>query len=146
MISGKKLKQIRLFRKLTQKELAIMSGLTDAAIRNYELGNRSPNKEQLRKIADALNCDISALIDHEPNSIFEIMHIIFDYEKEMKFRPLAGNGEPTALLSHNPHFDDFLVEWDEMRKKHYNGEITDEEFEDWKLSFPKKSRFLKKNR
>ena len=110
MISGKKLKQIRLFRKLTQKELAIMSGLTDAAIRNYELGNRSPNKEQLRKIADALNCDISALIDHEPNSIFEIMHIIFDYEKEMKFRPLAGNGEPTALLSHNSHFDDFLIE------------------------------------
>ena len=146
MISGKKLKQIRLFRKLTQKELDIMFGLTDAAIRNYELENRSPNKEQLRKIADALNCDISALIDHELNSIFEIMHIIFDYEKEMKFRPLAGNGEPTALLSHNTHFDDFLVEWDEMRKKHYNGEISDEELEDWKLSFPKKSRFLEKNR
>ena len=109
MISGKKLKQIRLFQKLTQKELAIMSGLTDAAIRNYELGNRSSNNEQLRKIADALNCDISALIDHEPNSIFEIMHIIFDYEKKMKFRPLVGNGEPTALLSHNPHFDDFLL-------------------------------------
>ena len=51
MISGKKLKQIRLFRKLTQKEFAIMPGLTDAAIRNYELGNRSPNIEQLRKIA-----------------------------------------------------------------------------------------------
>ena len=115
MISGKKLKQIRLFRKLTQKELAIMSGLTDAAIRNYELGNRSPNIEQLRKIADALNCDISALIDHEPNSIFEIMHIIFDYEKEMK-SSLARNDEPAALLSHNPHFDDFLVEWDEMRR------------------------------
>lgn len=48
MISGKKLKQIRLFRKLTQKELAIMSGLTDAEIRNYELGNRSPNIEQLK--------------------------------------------------------------------------------------------------
>ena len=141
MISGKKLKQIRLFRKLTQKELAIMSGLTDAAIRNYELGNRSPNKEQLRKIADALNCDISALIDHEPNSIFEIMHIIFDYEKEMNFRPLAGNGKPTALLSHNPHFDDFLVEWDEMRKKHYNGEITDEEFKDWKLCSLKNQDF-----
>ena len=28
-----------------------MPGLTDAAIRNYELGNRSPNIEQLRKIA-----------------------------------------------------------------------------------------------
>ena len=30
-----------------------------------------------------------------------------------------------------------------MRKKHYNDEITDEEFEDWKANYPKKSRFLK---
>ena len=58
MISGKKLKQIRLFRKLTQKELAAMSGITDAAIRNYESENRSPNIRQLRKIANALECDI----------------------------------------------------------------------------------------
>lgn len=43
------------------------------------------------------------------------MHIIFDYEKDMKFRPLACDGE-----------------------------ISDEELEDWKLSYPKKSRSLKK--
>jgi len=143
MISGKKLKQIRLFRKLTQKELAIMSGLTDAAIRNYELGNRSPTKEQMQKIAQALDCDISALTYHEPNSIHEFIHIVFDYEKEMKLRPLI-DGATSALLSHDMNFNDFLVAWDEMRKKHYNGEITDEEFEDWKLSYPKKSRFLRK--
>ena len=142
MISGEKLKKLRLMRNLTQKELAIKSGLTDAAIRNYELGNRSPSKEQLQKISEALDCDISALINHEPNSIFEIMHIIFDYEKEMKLRPLIDESS-SALLSHDMNFNDFLVEWDEMRKKHYNDEITDEEFEDWKLSYPKKSRFLR---
>ena len=49
MISGKKLKQIRLFRKLTQKELAIMSGLTDAAIRNYELGIDLQQKNKCKK-------------------------------------------------------------------------------------------------
>ena len=92
-----------------------MSRLTNATIRNYELRSRSQNKEQLRKISDAFNCDISALIDNEQNSIFEIMHIIFDYEKEMK-SSIARNDEPAALLSHNPHFDDFLVEWDEMRR------------------------------
>ncbi|EFM40181.1 hypothetical protein HMPREF0379_0039 [[Eubacterium] yurii subsp. margaretiae ATCC 43715] len=48
------------------------------------------------------------------------MHIIFDYEKEMKFLPLAGNSYSATLLSHTPHFDEFLVEWDEMREKHYN--------------------------
>ncbi|MFD3050500.1 transcriptional regulator, partial [Streptococcus agalactiae] len=107
------------------------------------LGNRSPSKEQLQKISEALDCDISALINHEPNSIFEIMHIIFDYEKDMKFRPLADDGEITGLLSNDVDFNNFLIEWNEMRKKHYNDEITDEDFEDWKLSYPKKSRFLK---
>lgn len=145
MISGQKLKKLRLLRDLTQKELAIKAGLTDAAIRNYELGNRSPTKEQMQKIAQALDCDISALTDHEPNSIHEFIHIVFDYEKEMKLRPLI-DGAASALLSHDMNFNDFLVEWDEMRKKHYNGEITDEEFEDWKLSYPKKSRFLRRGK
>ncbi len=103
-----------------------------------------PSKEQLQKISEVLDCDISALIDHEPNSIFEIMHIIFDYAKDMKFRPLADDGEMTGLLSNDVDFNNFLIEWNEMRKKHYNDEITDEEFEDWKLSFPKKSKQLRK--
>ena len=79
IISAKILKWFRLFRKLTQEELAIMSGLTDTAIRIYKLENRSPNIEQLRKISNALNCDISALTDHEPNSIYEFIHIVFNY-------------------------------------------------------------------
>ena len=86
------------------------------------------------------------MIDHEPNSIFEIMHIIFDYEKDMKFRPSTGDGEITGLLSNDVDFNNFLIEWNEMRKKHYNDELTDEEFEDWKLSYPKKSRFLKRSK
>ena len=67
------------------------------------------------------------------------MHI----EKDMKFRPLADDGEITGLLSNNADFNNFLIEWNDMRKKHYNDEITDEEFEDWKLSYPKKSKSLK---
>ena len=86
------------------------------------------------------------IINHEPNSIFEIMHIIFDYEKDMKFRPSTGDGEITGLLSNDVDFNNFLIEWNEMRKKHYNDELTDEEFEDWKLSYPKKSRFLKRSK
>mgnify|MGYP001164612633 FL=1 len=142
MISGSKLKELRLLRGLTQKELAIKSELTDAAIRNYELGNRSPSREQMRKIANALECDISALIDHDPVSSFEIFQIIFDYEEFIKLRPLIEEGTQ-ALMSQDINFNDFLVEWDEMRKKHYNEEITDDEFRDWKWSYHKKSRLKK---
>ena len=61
----------------------------------------------------------------------------------MKFSPLAGGGKITGLLSNDLRFNNFLIKWNEMRKKHYNDEITDKAFEDWKLSYPKKSRFLK---
>ena len=64
------------------------------------------------------------------------MYIIFDYEKDIKFRPSAGDGEITGLLSNDVDFNNFLIEWNEMRKKHYNDEITDEEFEDWKVNYP----------
>ena len=47
----------------------------------------------------------------------------------MKLRPLI-DGATSALLSHDMNFNDFLIEWDEMRKRHYNDEISDEEFED----------------
>lgn len=116
--------------------------MTDAIIRNYELGNRFPTKEQMQKIAQVLDCDMSALTDHESNSIHEFIHIIFDYKKEMKLMPLIYEST-NSLLSHDMNFNNFLVEWDEMRKKHYDNEITDEELEDWKLSYPKKSRFLR---
>ena len=43
------------------------------------------------------------------------MHIIFDYEKDMKFRPSAGDGEITGLLSNDIDFNNFLIEWNEMR-------------------------------
>lgn len=142
MISGEKLKKLRLLRELTQKELAIKSDLTDSAIRNYELGYRSPNKKQLIKIAEALECDVSALIDHTPISIFEFMQILFDYEDNLKIRPLIEEST-IGLISHDENFNDFLIEWDEMKKKHYNGEISDDEYEDWKLSYPKKSRLKK---
>lgn len=131
-ISGKKLRRLRLLRNFTQKELAVKSGITDAAIRNYELGNRSPNKEQLIKIAEALNCDTSALLDYGSSS--KIIQILFDYEKDIKLIPaIDANG--AKLISANPAFICFILEWSEMREKHYNGEITDEEFEDWKLSY-----------
>jgi len=142
MISSEKLKKLRLLRELTQKELAIKSDLTDSAIRNYELGYRSPNKDQLIKIADALDCDVSALIDYSPISNFQFMQMLFDYEDVLKIRPLIEDST-RGLISHDMDFNDFLLEWDEMRRKHYNGEISDEEFDDWKLSYPKKSRFRK---
>ena len=39
MTVGEKIRKFRIDQGYTQKELAIMSGLSESAIRNYELGN-----------------------------------------------------------------------------------------------------------
>ncbi len=144
MISGKKLRELRLLRNLTQKELAIKSRLSDAAIRNYELGNRSPTKEQLDTIAMALCCDPSAITDHSIINNLDFYQILFELESTLKLRPYIEESGLSTLMSSNPEFHDFLIEWDEMRKKHYDNQITEEEFRDWKLSYPKKSRFMRR--
>ena len=79
---------------------------------NLEIDSQQKNKY---KNSVGIDCDISTLIDHEPNSIHDFIHIIFDYEKEMQLRLLIDKST-NALLSHDMNFNDFLVEWDEMRK------------------------------
>ncbi len=48
MNTGKKIKLIRTFRGLTQKELGEACGIHEVAIRKYELGKNIPKPEQLR--------------------------------------------------------------------------------------------------
>ena len=62
--------------------------------------------------------------------------------KNIKLKPKI-NDIISSLLSHDMKFNNFLVEWDEV-KKHYNAKIIDEEFEDWKLFYPKKIKILEK--
>ena len=65
MNTGKKIKLIRTFRGLTQKELGEACGIHEVAIRKYELGKNLPKPEQLRKIAEALNVNVNSLVEFD---------------------------------------------------------------------------------
>ena len=136
MISGKKLKELRLIRNLTQKELAIKSGISDAAIRNYELGNRSPTKQQLDKIASALNCDPGAITDHNLYTNIDFYQIIFDLETNFTLRPYRDESGMSFLMSNSPEFNDFLKEWTIRKEELKSGEITQDEYFEWKINWP----------
>jgi len=58
-----KIKQFRKSQKLTQLELATLSSLSRNTIINFESGKRSPKLVDLMKIANALNCKVSELVD-----------------------------------------------------------------------------------
>lgn len=55
---GEKIKEIRIERGLTQKELATRLSTTQQNLAQYESGKRKPKLETLDKIAQALNYDV----------------------------------------------------------------------------------------
>ena len=56
MPTGNKIKEFRIKKGLTQKELGNLCGMADSAIRRYENGKANPKMETLQKIATALRC------------------------------------------------------------------------------------------
>lgn len=62
MSLGDNLKNLRKSKKLTQKDLAMRSGITRESIGNYERGDRIPPADVLAKIADALDIPVTHIL------------------------------------------------------------------------------------
>ncbi|MBQ7885376.1 MAG: helix-turn-helix transcriptional regulator [Clostridia bacterium] len=75
MTTAQKIRVFRTKRRMTQKRLGELCGMTDSAIRRYEAGRFHAKYETLQKIAGALEADVKELLpDNEPD--FEIGSII----------------------------------------------------------------------
>ncbi|HFU4464097.1 TPA: XRE family transcriptional regulator [Streptococcus suis] len=73
---GQRIKDLRLSRNMTQKELAKRIGMGDTTIANYEKGFRSPKKDTLFDLADVFGVSIDDLFPQRtpttaPNSLIE---------------------------------------------------------------------------
>lgn len=71
MIIGKRLKDIRKLRQLTQNDLAKLAGITKSSICCYEKGRRTPTLDTLQKIADILSVDFTYLLGQESYIVAE---------------------------------------------------------------------------
>lgn len=59
---GKRLKELRINKKMTQEELGKKINVTKVSISGYENGNRSPDTETLQKIADTFGVTTDYLL------------------------------------------------------------------------------------
>jgi transcriptional regulator with XRE-family HTH domain len=60
---GKKLKDLRLRRAMSQRKLAEASGMSQRAIVDLETNRREPHPSTLRKLAEALGVEPSKLFE-----------------------------------------------------------------------------------
>lgn len=131
MNTGDKIRTIRTHRKLTQKELAKLSGVSEIAIRKYEANARTPQREQLSLIAQALEVSPNALLDDsilidELKTTGDIMLLISLIDKTVGlqfFGERDGQGrlnpqDMTFRITHDK-VNECIADWEQIRHSYY---------------------------
>lgn len=67
MSIGKNILKFRTDRGLTQKNFSNMCGFSQAALNLWENEKRKPKMEQIKKIADTFQCDVSDIMEYGSN-------------------------------------------------------------------------------
>ena len=132
---AKKIRSLRLFHSLTQKQLAQSIGVNEAAIRNYELQAAFPNQKHLDKMAKALNVRPECLRIYElgagdsvtANALFQIADVY-------GFTPCSRD-EYAHLSPQNDFMHTALMAWAERYEAFRQERITDNDYQLWKDCF-----------
>lgn len=128
---GRSIRTLRERRNLTQKELAELSGLSESSLRSYELGARYPKIDSITKIAKALGVPPESLDTCNIATELELLHALFRAEAQLGIFitccGLVGGGSEKMQEAMN--------EWFWMSFKLQDGEITEEEYQDWKDTY-----------
>lgn len=133
-----KIKKLREKRQLTQKQLAELSGISESAMRSYELGDRKPKKEVLERIAMALGVRSEYLSAPEFGPSMEFFYALLENDELYGYTITEINDRPAitgGLMAVGVTFDGFLGDWSKMKKKLDAKEITREEYENWKQTY-----------
>lgn len=127
---------IRFYRKrkhLTQAGLGEAAGLSEPAIRNYELGNRTPDRGQLEKISKALGVTPDSLVRYKIESAKDVLGVLFQLEDEFGLVPQEGGTLGIDPKSKNAQkFDAAIKAWSNARDELARGEMTEDDYRDWR--------------
>ena len=87
---GKKIKELRTKRNLSQQQLANLAFVTRKAIGNWENGQRTPDAEMTKRLADALGVDVLVLLEamhdrHRPSEGLRNIIIVENEPEILKF-------------------------------------------------------------
>lgn len=137
MTTGEKIRKYRLERGLSQKELGLRAGMSEPAVRNYELGNRIPSVKRLEALAGALGVSRFALSDPDLDTYIGVMHALFYLEDTYGLEPIERSGEIVLKFPiENSHYED-VRSWCKERQAFAEDKISREDYDEWRHTFPK---------
>jgi transcriptional regulator with XRE-family HTH domain len=141
--------RIRFFRNLhgmTQKYLGTVVGFpektADIRMAQYESGSRTPKEELTNELAELFGISASALNVPDIESYNGLMHTLFALEDLYGIKVSEINGEICLALDKDTGSNyitmfEIFSAWKEQAEKLKNGEISKEEYDNWRYNYPK---------
>lgn len=166
MTVGEKIKKIRTFRGLKQRDVGLALGFTEHTADNrmaqYETNYRVPKKEVLIKLAAILDVNPMNFIPEDEGNATEIMQTFFwleetSYGSINLFQLVRNDGQTNASDDTSVRYYDndtwpaiapvgiyfdygavntFMREWLVRQEEVRGGTITRDEYFEWKLNWP----------
>ena len=137
---GNKIKELRQRAGLTQRKLAQMSGLSESALRSYELGDRAPKEGIYERLAKALHVRPEYLTVPQFKNRYEFIYALLENEAMYGYKASFDSYERPVIAgddcsTHFAEMREFLDDWAKMRQKLENKAITEEGYIEWKRSY-----------
>ena len=145
MAIGERIRFLRNLRGMTQKYLGMKIGFTEktAEVRmaQYENGARTPKEKMVADFAHELDVRPQALTVPDIDTDIGLMHTLFTLE-DLRGLNVAEVDGVVCLRPGKHHkayagMSQMLSAWLEQAKKLEAGEITREEYDQWRYNYPK---------
>ena len=146
MAIGERIRFFRNLKGMTQKYLGVKLGFpektADIRMAQYESGSRTPKEELTNELAELFGISASALNVPDIESYNGLMHTLFALEDLYGIKVAEINGEVCLTLDKDTGgnyitmFEMFSA-WKDQAEKLKNGEISKEEYDNWRYNYPK---------
>ena len=144
MAIGERIRFLRNLHGATQKWLGIKLGFSEKTaetrVGQYEIGVRTPKDDMIKDIAKIFDVSPQAIKLPDIDNYNALLHTLFAIEDIYGLTINMLDDEFCLTLDReNPSYFpmyDMLRAWNKVARKYRNGEITKEEYDNWRYNYP----------
>lgn len=147
MAIGQRIKFFRNRKGLTQKQLGETLGFlgrtSDVRLAQYESEARVPKLDLIKEMAGLLGVNMRAINVPDIDSNLGLMHTLFALEDMYGIKVGEIDGEMCLRIDKSvtvpgSALSNMLTSWNQQAGKLVSGEITKDEYDDWRYNYPDK--------
>lgn len=145
MAIGQRIKFFRNRKGMTQKQLGEILGFlgktSDVRMAQYESEARVPKNDLVKEMAQVFDVSTRAINVPDIDTYLGLIHTLFALEDMYGLKIKEADGQPYLYLDHSvsapgSSVDNMFHAWLQQAQKLENGEISKEEYDEWRYKYP----------